>query len=119
IFPVTGLHSEQSRSAQFAQALATLQDAMQRMKASVEGLRSLALAERLLKAGASFFMPGDVTRMEVQYSEQAVQMAALHVHRAVALEPRILTECLTTDENAPYHRDSLKPPGFNYKRGDS
>ncbi|KAJ1562088.1 hypothetical protein HK405_016034 [Cladochytrium tenue] len=123
IFPVTGLHSEQSRSAQFAQSFATLQDAMQRMEASVEGLRSLALAERLLKSAASFYLPGDRSRTEIRFSEQAGHMAALHVHRAVALEPRILTECLTTDENAPYHRDSLRPPEktpeFNYKRGDS
>ncbi|KAJ1538098.1 hypothetical protein HK405_014129, partial [Cladochytrium tenue] len=123
IFPVTGLHSEQSRSAQFAQALATLQDAMQRMEASVEGLRSLALAERLLKAAASYYLPGDVSRVESRFSEQAGQMAALHMQRAVALEPRILTECLTTDEDAPYHRETLKPhektSDYGYRRGGS
>ncbi|KAJ1536666.1 hypothetical protein HK405_015104, partial [Cladochytrium tenue] len=118
IFPVTGLHSEQSRSAQFAQALSALQDAMQRMEVSVEVLRSLALAERLLKTGAIYNASDrGMSNTDVRFWDQAGQMAALQVQRAVALEPRILTECLSADADAPYHREALRPRDKTYEFG--
>ncbi|KAJ1559698.1 hypothetical protein HK405_009645 [Cladochytrium tenue] len=122
IFPVTGLHSEQSRSSQFAKTLTALQDAMQKMEVSVQGMRSLVLAERLLKAGAIYYLRDNLSSTDVRFWDQAGQMATLHMQRAVALEPRILTECLSTDEDAPYHREALKPREksheFGYRRAD-
>ncbi|KAJ1552408.1 hypothetical protein HK405_011437, partial [Cladochytrium tenue] len=107
IFPVSGLDSEQSRLAQYEEAYRATIESHTRLVTSLAATRSLSIAARILKSANTFYAGGDLAARFARFAAEAGLLANMHVQRAVALVPSILTDALSDNEAETYNYEAL------------